>query len=108
MRVQDTSVLEVDGFEERATKPLHDRAGNLVSKSLRVHDCAAIKCLDHAYHFDLAFLDRNFGAGGNMPILLDSAGNPETVVLSRFVFTPDEPFCRRLEDAAQALVLEIL
>jgi len=39
MRIQDTAVLELNGFEQCSTNGLHHCAHHLVAKAVGVHDC---------------------------------------------------------------------
>ena len=104
VRVQNAAVLEMNGFKQRAAESLHDGPGNLIFESLWIHNRAAIKCLDHAYHFDFFMIHRNFGASGDIAALLEAAGNSKTPTGGARPLSPSELVGRTLEHSAEAFV----
>ena len=45
-------ISKIDGFEQRAAKPLHDRSFDLVLQAVGIHDRAALERDDDALDFE--------------------------------------------------------
>src|SRR5436309_2500375 len=53
MRIQNSSVLEVNGFEQSAASGLYHCAFDLITQAIRVDDRAALEGFHHAHDFDV-------------------------------------------------------
>src|SRR5204863_2086876 len=76
VRVQNASIVEADGFKERATNRLHDCALNLITQTIRVNYCSALERLNYTADLDVACgaIDLHLGARAEIPAFLEAAG----------------------------------
>src|SRR6266700_7889458 len=106
MRVLDSAVFKLDGFEERATQPLNDGSDHLVAQTIRVDNGAAFERLDNSHdaHCPGSAVDRDLGAGGNVAALLVARRDTEALTHLRFLARPAKRFRGGFEHGAQPRV----
>src|SRR5579864_1964585 len=108
MRIENASILKVNGLEQCAAKSLRDGAADLVFQSLRIHDCAAIKGFDYPNDFDLSVINGDFRAGSDVATLLDAACEAKSPTRRTLFITPPKPLSGSLKHRTQPLILEVL
>src|SRR5437588_6104964 len=90
MWIQDALIIKVNGLEQSATEALNNRTRNLVLQSFRIHDRATVESLDDTNNADLPIFNKNFGAGCDASVLLDSTPEAKPVCGRAFLLAPSE------------------
>src|SRR5215472_3124064 len=105
-RIQDATVLEFNGFEERPAETLNNRANNLIAQTIRIDNGAAFERFGdlHDAHATGSTIDSNFSASCDITTLLKAAGDPKALTSMRFLLRPAEGFRSSFQNGAQARV----
>src|SRR5690606_284604 len=108
--VQDAPVLELDRLPQRAAEPHDERALDLVTQPIRIHDRAALERLHDAQDAHLAAgpLDRDLGTRRDVAALLDAAREANAATRCHAPAAPAEALRRGLEHGTQPLVAQVL
>ena len=102
-RIRDLPIAEADLFEERAAEGHGDGALDLVLEVIGINHRAAVEGLHYAQDADAFLFDGHLGAGGDVAVLLESAGDADALAL-----TPSEALGGGLEHGAETIVLQVL
>jgi len=106
--VEDATVLELNGFEERSADTHDVGSDELIAKAVRIDDSAAVEGRKDALKFELACggVQRNFHEGGHVAEFFVAATDTKGVIGGAGI-VPSKSLGTLFEDSAKAIVVQV-
>src|SRR5438445_2044117 len=110
MGVQNSTVLEVNDFEQSAANGLYHRAFDLIAQAIPVDNRAALEGFNNADDFYIACsrINGHLGACGDVASLLNSACDSEAARRRTLLPAPAEFVCSGFEHRPRPGIADVL